>query len=164
MSNLTIKCLFVAAALACSSGAIAGTVGTTMPVTATAVDSCAVTAQPLVFGTLNQVSGGATTSQADVTVVCTPGVCYQVGLDMGANAAGGTRNMRAAGGTGAVPYGLFRDSTRTTAWGNTVGSDTVSGTAAAAPGIHTVYGRVPAGASLVGAGTYTDTVTVTVTF
>ena len=164
MSNSLTKCLIGAVALACSSAAFAGTTGTTMPVTATAVDSCAVAAQPLVFGTLNQVGGGATNGQADVTVVCTPGVSYEVGLDMGANAAGGTRNMAAAGGTGVVPYGLFSDSTRTTAWGNTVGSDTVSGTAAALPGVHTVYGRVPGGSALVEAGTYTDTVTVTVTF
>lgn len=142
----------------------ASTAQTTMAVTATTLSACSVVALPLVFGNVNQVSGTATDSQTTLTVVCTPGVNYSVGLDQGAHAVGGTRNMQAALGTATIPYNLYSDSTRTTAWGNTVNTDTVSGTAVVLPGIYNVYGRVPANAPLVGIGAYTDTVTVTVTF
>jgi spore coat protein U-like protein len=60
-------------------------------------------------------------------------------------------------------YGLFTDATRTTNWGETVGTDTVSGTGTGATQIVTVYGRIPATQN-VGIGGYVDTITATVTF
>lgn len=52
---------------------------------------------------------------------------------------------------------------RTTVWGNTVGTDTVSATASGSAQSHTVYGRVPPQTSPAPAS-YTDTITVTVTY
>jgi spore coat protein U-like protein len=136
----------------------------TMPVTALTVETCAVVALPMAFGTLNQLGGTASDSQTNVTVTCTPGVSYNVGLDMGANAMGGVRRMAAALGGEAVPYALYTNASRTTAWGNTVGTNTVAGTASLLPSTLTVYGRVGGDAGLVPAGVYADLVTVTVTF
>jgi spore coat protein U-like protein len=118
----------------------------------------------MAFGTLNQLGGTASDSQTNVTVTCTPGVSYNVGLDMGANAMGGVRRMAAALGGEAVPYALYTNASRTTAWGNTVGTNTVAGTASLLPSTLTVYGRVGGDAGLVPAGVYADLVTVTVTF
>lgn len=154
----------IASAVLVPTMASASTVGTTMPVTAVTVNACAVVATPLVFGTLNQISGSANDSQSTVTVTCTPGTSYDVGLDNGAHAAGGVRYMTPAVGSGTIPYALYTSATRTTAWGNTVGTDTVNHTAGALPTTLTVYGRVPAGAPPVGAGAYSDLVTVTVSF
>jgi spore coat protein U-like protein len=136
----------------------------TMPVTALTVETCAVVALPMAFGTLNQLGGTASDSQTNVTVTCTPGVSYNVGLDMGANAMGGVRRMAAALGGEAVPYALYTNASRTNAWGNTVGTNTVAGTASLLPSTLTVYGRVGGDAGLVPAGVYADLVTVTVTF
>lgn len=144
--------------------ALASSTGTTMPVTALTVNACAVAATPLVFGTLNQLGGTPNDSQSSVVVTCTPGTPYEVALDRGAHAVGTVRYMAPAIGAGTVPYSLYSNASRTTAWGNTSGTDTVSGTAGLLPTTLTVYGRVPAGAALVAANTYADVVTVTVTF
>jgi spore coat protein U-like protein len=48
-------------------------------------------------------------------------------------------------------------------WGITIGTDTVSATGNGAAQTHTVYGRVPAQTTPAPA-TYSDTVTVTVTY
>ena len=152
------------ALIAATPAAQAATAQTTMAVTATTLNACAVVALPLVFGNISQVNGTATDSQTTLTVTCTPGVNYNVGLDQGAHASGGTRQMQAVLGTSTIPYSLYSDSTRTTTWGNTVNTDTVPGTAGVLPAIYQVYGRVPGNATIVGAGAYADVVTVTVTF
>lgn len=153
--------MWVIAALA--APAAASSVGTTMPVTALSVNACAVVATPMVFGTLNQLNGSANDSQASITVTCTPGTTYDVGLDDGAHASGGTRRMVPVIGSSAIPYGLFTNAARSTAWGATVGTNTVSNTAGVLPATLTVYGRVPVGTP-VPAGAYADLVTVTVVF
>ena len=154
----------VALAAMLPAAASASTVGTTMPVTAVTVNACAVVATGLVFGTLNQISGTANDSQSTITVTCTPGTSYDVGLDNGAHAAGGVRYMTPAVGSGTIPYALYTSAARMTGWGNTVGTDTVNHTAGVLPTTLTVYGRVPAGAPPVAAGAYADLVPVTVTF
>jgi spore coat protein U-like protein len=62
-----------------------------------------------------------------------------------------------------VNYSLFRNATRTQVWGQTIGTDTVTGTGTGANQALTIYGRVPAQA-VPPPGTYTDTVTVTITY
>lgn len=156
--------LVVASGTATMSTAQASTVQTTMAVTATNANSCAVVASPLVFGTLNQVSGSATDTQTTVVVTCTPGISYNVGLDGGAHTVAGVRQMQAVLGTALIPYTVFSDAARATAWGNSVGVDTVARTATVLPTSLTVYGRIPANSGLVASGAYADLVTVTVTF
>jgi spore coat protein U-like protein len=58
---------------------------------------------------------------------------------------------------------LYRDSARSLTWGQTVGTDTAAGTGTGAAQTLTVYGRV-APQNTPAAGTYTSTVTATVTF
>lgn len=164
MRTKTLLITAVAAVGAGYSPAQAGSAQTTMAVTSLTVNSCAIAASALAFGTLNQISGSATDSQTTVVVSCTPGITYNVGMDMGAHANGGQRRMEATLGGSDIPYLLYTDAARTSAWGNTVGTNTVSGTATATPATLTVYGRVPSNAPLVPAGGYSDVVTVTVTF
>lgn len=151
-------------ALGLSSAASASTATGTMPVTAITLNACAVAAQPLVFGTLNQITGSANDGQTTVVVTCTPGTSYDVGMDTGVHATGGVRRMKSALGADMIPYVLYSDATRTTAWGGTSGTNTVTGTAGLLPATLTVYGRVPSNAPLVAAGAYADVVTVSVTF
>jgi spore coat protein U-like protein len=66
-------------------------------------------------------------------------------------------------GAALVNYRLYRDAGRTQNWGNSIGTDTLAGTGNGAAQAITVYGRVPA-QSTPAAGTYTDTVAVTVTY
>lgn len=66
-------------------------------------------------------------------------------------------------GANTVTYSLYTNSSRTTVWGNTVGTDTVSGTGTGSNQNLTVFGRVPV-QSAVSPATYTDTIVVTVTY
>ena len=154
-----------AAAAVASSPALAATATNTMPVSVNVINSCTVAATPMAFGAPAAIGGANIDSTSTITLQCTNGASYDVALDLGLNAVTGQRYMENLAGTVAIPYNVFRDVGRTSAWGNTSGVDTVANTAGATGAVVlTAYGRIPSTAASVGAGSYTDTVTVTVTF
>ena len=69
--------------------------------------------------------------------------------------------MTSGGAT--INYSLYTDSGRSTVWGNTVGTDTVSATGNGAAQSFTVYGQVPLQTTPAPA-LYTDTITLTVSY
>ena len=152
-------------ALTMHSGAVqnarAATASSTIAVSATVLSFCTIAALPLAFGNYSSTSTSASTS---ITVACTSGTTYNVGLDagLGTGATVAARKMT-FGGTNTLEYGLFSNAGATTVWGNTVGTNTLSGTATGLPQILTVYGNIPAG-QLVAPGAYLDTVTATITY
>jgi spore coat protein U-like protein len=97
------------------------------------------------------------------TVQCTNTTAYNVGLNAGSTTGGTVTTRLMTSGSATVAYKMYSDSGRTTNWGNTVGTDTVTGTGNGATQTLTVYGRVIAQTTPAPA-TYTDTVTVTVTY
>ncbi len=146
------------------SGVMAATTTGLMPVTGQTLAACIVAATPMAFGTLNLLGATPNDSTAVVTVTCTPGTAYNVGLDNGQNFATASRHMKSATTAAVVPYALYSDTTRATPWGQTIGTNTVPGTATVVPTLLTVYGRVPSGTTPVAADLYLDTVTVTLTY
>jgi spore coat protein U-like protein len=91
---------------------------------------------------------------------CSKDTTYSVALDSGQNASGGQRRMGNAGSY--LNYELYQDSTRQQAWGNgSNGGTRLAGIGSGTAEDLVVYGRVPAQASPA-AGTYVDTVQVTV--
>lgn len=136
-------------------------IGNTFPFTASATVSanCSVSATAMNFGNTGVLLGNADAAST-IGVQCSNGVSYQVGLGNGSHASGNTRRM--AGASGFVTYELYRDSARTQRWGNATGS-TVLGTGNGGTQTLPVYGRVAAQATPA-AGTYTDTVVVSVTY
>lgn len=135
--------------------------GNSFPFTASAQVSanCTVSASAMNFGSAGVLLGNADATST-IGVQCSNGVSYQVGLGDGTHASGSTRRMAAAGGF--VAYELYRNSGRTQRWGNAAGS-TVLGTGTGGMQNLTVYGRVGAQATPA-AGTYTDTIVVSVTY
>jgi spore coat protein U-like protein len=139
----------------------AATATTTFTVTATVQATCTVSATNLAFGTYTAAVANATST---VSVTCTNTTPYNVGLNAG-TATGATVTTRKMTGpsSATLNYGLFQDSGYTQNWGNTVGTDTVSGTGNGSAQNLTVYGQVPAG-QYVQPGSYSDTITVTVSY
>lgn len=129
-------------------------------VTANVSSQCSVSASTLDFGTVGLLTANTDNTSA-LTVQCANGVAYQVGLDNGQHATGTTRRLQGPGGF--VTYELYRNTTRTQRWGSTLNSDTVAGSGNGSNQGLTVYGRVP-GQTTPSAGTYNDTITVTVTY
>ncbi|MFC3165944.1 Csu type fimbrial protein [Ciceribacter thiooxidans] len=110
------------------------------------------------------VLSSATTGTSEITVQCTNGTTYNVGLNEGLGIGATVASRRMTGpGSATVTYSLYSDVAHTTVWGQTIGTDTVSGTGTGASQVYTVYGQVPA-QSTPAAGTYSDTITVTVTY
>ncbi len=153
-----------AAMLLFSAGAALGaTTTTTFQVDATVISSCSVSATNLGFGNYDSLAATATDATSTVSVQCSLLTSYEIGLDAGVGSGATVTTRRMTLGADTLDYTLYQDSARTTVWGNTLSSDTVSGAGTGLSQPYTVYGRIPAG-QIVNTGNYTDTVTVTVNF
>ncbi|RDE07131.1 spore coat U domain-containing protein [Sphingomonas aracearum] len=137
---------------------------TQFQVTLTIQAECRLTsASDLAFGNTGVIQA-AITSTSNIGVQCTNTTPYNIGLNAGAGTGATVDARRMTSGAGAtVTYQLFRDAARTQIWGNTAGTNTLAGTGNGAVQTVQVYGLVPA-QTTPAAGSYTDTVQVTVTF
>lgn len=151
--------------LAASPALAASTATNTMPVSVNVINSCTVAATPMAFGAPTAIGSANIDTTSTITLACTNGSGYEVGLDGGLNAASGQRYMSNGAATPTkIPYNVSSVSAGGANWGNTTGT-TVVGTAGVSGLVTlTAYGRIPSSAPSVGAGSYSDTVTVTVTF
>jgi spore coat protein U-like protein len=160
-----VKIVVIASLLLGWQAVQAATDTTTFQVTATVNDACTVSATDLAFGVYDP-SAADDEDTSTITVTCTKSTDYDIGLNEGtaSGATVTTRKMIDTVSTDLLNYSLFSDASRTVNWGNTVGTDTVHvGSATGAAENHTVYGRIPTG-QYVTAGSYSDTITVTVTY
>lgn len=141
------------------NGSGSGTFAFTAQAQATAQCDPTFAVENIDFGTR-----GLLTANYDTTALvkprCTNTTPYQLGLNNGLNASGSTRRMKSAAGN-YVSYELYRDNGRSQRWGNTQGADTLAGTGSGSAQNITIYGRV-APQVTPRAGSYSDTVTVTI--
>lgn len=136
--------------------------GPSTTVTASVAAKCTFgTATDMQFGSVSGLLKTVTDQTSLLRVTCTNRAAYQIGLNNGANASGTIRRM--SSGTGFVTYELYRDTQRTLRWGGTLNTDTVTGTGAGSEQTLNVYGRVPV-QTAARAGSYSDVITVTVTY
>ncbi|WP_368905280.1 spore coat protein U domain-containing protein [Taklimakanibacter lacteus] len=127
-------------------------------VEATFAKNCTVTTQSVNFGTVG-VLGANVDATGQVSVTCTQSTDYSAGLSVGSFTPT-TRRMVKSGEF--ITYGLYRDVGRTQGWGDTAGT-MPTGTGSGVTQSYTVYGRVAPQATP-SAGTYSDTVVVTITY
>jgi spore coat protein U-like protein len=124
-----------------------------------AAAGCTASAQGVAFGAYNPLSGAAVDGVGNVAVSCDVATAYTVALSPGSGSYA-ARTMTS--GAHRLGYNLYVDATRAVVWGDgTAGSAAVPGLGTAAN--HTVYGRIP-GIQNVDVGSYTDTITITLTF
>src|SRR5947209_8706739 len=157
--------LICAAAIlfASATGSWAATTTTTFTVQMTITTSCTiVSASTLDFGTQGVLTANVDQTST-VQVQCTNTTPYNIGLNAGTGTGATVSNRKMTSGANTVNYSLYSNAGRTTNWGNTVCTDTVSSTGNGAAQSFTVYGRVPA-QTTPAPGAYTDTITVTVTY
>ena len=144
---------------------------------ARAAESCTVATTDIAFGTYNPVSTTPLDGAGQVAVDC-QGNPHFVVIALGMGGATTYAGRRMILGTDAMSYNLYTDAARSIVWGNgSAGTSTVScttgdstsGCAGSNPNGGTqratraIFGRIPALQNL-GAGTYIDTIQVTVTF
>ncbi|HEY2135775.1 MAG TPA: spore coat U domain-containing protein [Xanthobacteraceae bacterium] len=152
-----------ASLLLSASGSLASTTTSTFTAQITLAATCTINSA----STLNFGSQGVLTANVDQTstiaVQCTNTTPYNIGLDAGTGTGASVAVRKLTAGGATVNYTLYSDSGRSTVWGITVGTDTVAATGNGSAQNYTVYGRVPS-QTTPAPGTYTDTVTVTVTY
>ena len=166
MSNNKLICVAAVSVLTLgavvSFGASAATATSTMSVAATVVAVCTVSAGALKFPAY---SGTAVTGTANLTVNCSNGAPYTIGLGAGTGtgASTTTRILNGSTANSTMTYGLYQDAAFATPWGNTVATDTFASTGTGIAQTFPVYGQITAGQN-VSVGTYSDTVAVTVNY
>lgn len=140
------------------------TVTTSFTVQIQLVNTCTVTTPPtLNFGGSVGILSASIPATTTFSVTCTTGAPYTVGLDAGggSGATVAARKMTFSGNT--VTYSLYTDAGHGTVWGNTAPTDTVGFTGTGGADNYTIFGLVPA-QTTPPAGTYTDTITLSVIY
>ncbi len=132
--------------------AMAGTamaVTANLDVSAKITAACSVTGGALDFGALDPLTAPLVTKDSTgVSVTCTNGAGYTIALDKGEHISGGTQ-ANLSNGTDNIPYSV---------------SSPASGTGSGAAQPITITGTIAAGSySTASAGTYGDTMVITVT-
>lgn len=153
------------ALLGVATPASAATVGTTLSVTATVTANCTVSTSPVAFGNVNTLSGSNVDASGGGSVSCTNGTGWTATAGAGGGTGATLASRRMTAGSNTLTYNLYTDSARSTVWGDGTGSTgTVTNTGTGSAQAFSIYGRVPLGQSSVPAGSYSDTVAVTVTY
>jgi spore coat protein U-like protein len=146
----------------------AGSATNTLTVSATVLGICTIDPATLAFPNYDPTAAN-TDATATITVHCTSGSSYWIGLGLGGHATGAGARRMAGGATEFLTYELYRDAGRSTVWDDAIPTTTppTSTASNAAPGYSaytaTVYGRI-GGGQAVSTGGYSDTVTMTVNF
>ncbi len=153
--RLCLASLFAAIAIACCGLAIrplqaeAGTAAGTLTVQLTITSSCTIGAATLNFGSDAGTSllSTALTANTTVSVTCTNGSPYAIGMGQGSYYSSGNRM---ANGTNYIPYALYQNSSLTTPWTTAASSTTCTttgdcdlGTGNGTAQTYTIYGQVP---------------------
>ena len=135
------------------------TTQTTFRVSATVNAVCEVTATDLQFGVYSAQGGSPLAGTTLLRATCTPNTTYYVGLDQGQSPGATINQRKMVSGASALNYQLYSDANHSVIWGNTTGTDTVTGVGTGLTQDHTVFGSVPA-SQVIPAGDYGDTITV----
>ena len=138
------------------------TKGISFSTTATVSNLCNISTINLNFGSVANLSASVV-GTSTITLQCTNGDAYSVGLNAGSGTGATVANRLMSYSSYTVTYSLYRNSSHTTVWGNTIGTNTVSSTGTGGNQTLTVYGLVPVQAAPA-AGTFVDTVVATVTY
>lgn len=128
--------------------------------------ACTISSTPLVFGTYNVFAVTPLDSTGSVTLHCTAtDKDIVITLDRGGAPTFNPRRM--LNGAEQLDYNLYLDAARTTIWGDGTGGTQIFANHNPQGNnrdiVLPIYGRIPAGQD-VRAGTYTNTITVTIQF
>lgn len=138
-----------------------------LDVTAEVLSSCNITStSTLAFGTVDQSTANID-NQGAVSLICTATTPWVLHTDSGINALSTQKRMKHASQADTLNYNIFTDNSRSVPFpvaAGTPGSGPASDTGNGQTQTVTVFGRIPSGQTLPRPGTYSDTLTVTVTY
>jgi len=158
----------LAAGVMAAGVAQSATTTTTFAVTATVLSTCSATAAPLAFPNYTP-GGGALTGNSTISVKCTKNTPYTVALNAGTTTGGAFTQRLMASGANTLQYNLYTTAAFATVFGDgtgTTGTNAGTGAGVATANTVTVYGQLLDSATNQAAvpGSYSDTITVTVSY
>lgn len=135
--------------------------------------SCTVSTTPVAFGTYSPLAFGNTDTTGSIKIGCggVVGLLIPYNIAISAGGSGSYANRRMINGAYALNYNLYTDASYTTVWG-----DGSSATQIVTWGVtldvlglaplqtHWIYGRLPGRQLTAVPGSYTDTISVTLTY
>lgn len=138
-------------------------------VQAVVLSRCFITTMNVNFGTVNPLNTVNTNiSSNNITVRCTKGAPWAVGLSNGSNYSSPNRRMKSTASTSYLPYQIYTNSSRTSLWLNPTGTtptpNNQNGTGTGGQQILTGYYTLFLPQSLATAGSYSDTITATINY
>lgn len=156
--------------------ALAQSAQANLGISASVSKKCTISTTALDFGAYDPSGANASaplTGSGSVSVACSKGSTgLTIGLGNGANASGTQRQLKAAGGSDMLQYGLYQPASATpntactfpaiTAWDDTT-TLTLTEAPSKAARKYNVCGTIPAGQD-VAADSYADTVVATINF
>jgi spore coat protein U-like protein len=145
--------------------AMAGTTTATITVNDTVVNNCTTNALTINLTGYDPVSAhlsSAQTGTGSLSYTCTLSDSVKIGLLSANNATAGAGTMKYS--TYNLNYTMWQDASYATAWGNTVGTNTLTVTGTGVAQSSTVYIKVTAGQNVPANTAYTDTLTATFTY
>jgi spore coat protein U-like protein len=114
------------------------------------------------FGAYNVFSSTPDDSTGSIQIICVPSATVLITLSTGQSGVYSTRTMK-SGAANTLNYNLYADSSRTSIWGNGTGGSFQVQVNNVRNVTLNIYGRTPA-LQDVAVGSYTDNITVTITF
>jgi spore coat protein U-like protein len=119
----------------------------------------------MIFPSYSPLNANPDTATGAVTVNCTANLSYDIGINQGL-AVGATEEHRMVtkvGGKQVLNYALFQDANHLHPYGTILGQNTLHQVGTGSAQVITIYGEIPIN-QLVEVGSYSDTVTILVTF
>jgi spore coat protein U-like protein len=145
--------------------AMANSTSANLSVTATVTANCTVSTSPVAFGSFDALAGSAIDATGGVTVTCTNGTSWAAAAGAGSGTGATLASRKLSSGANLLNYSLFTDTGRTTLWGDgTATTATIANTGSGTAQAVTIYGRIAASQAAAPAGSYSDTVSVTITY
>lgn len=164
-ATLAVASIAMVAALAFATPGFAQTASGTLNVSATVTANCTVSTSALAFGNVNTISGANVDSTGALSVSCTNGTGWTASSGVGSGTGATFASRRMAAGANLLNYNLYTSNAYTSVWGDgTASTATIVGTGTGSAQNVTIYGRVGLGQTTVPAGSYADTVAVTITY
>lgn len=163
--RLSVLSVLFAGVMIAAPAANAATASGTLTVNASVASVCLISNGTLNFGSYDPTSGSILNAATTLTLTCTPGTTYKIGMGVGSGTGATVALRQLTSGSNTLAYKLFRDSSRTLNWGNTAGTDTLdtASSSSALSNTINIYGQIPANEAAA-AGSYADSVAVTVSY
>lgn len=143
----------------------------TQTVTLQVQNDCSIHAPALDFGTA-PLAGSFSAVNRTISIRCSAGTEYSVGLSNGNHFAGGSRRMRRGASGDYLRYEIFRDASSQNRWGELAGERRSSTTADLNPGVYdgnvqqdfTYRAQIDPAQDTPAAGLYTDSIVLDIEF